>query len=301
MEDKIKYYLDETDQIEVDGHTLSRLYLAEHHPRLDKASQYAVFGEDNADRKMGGYIESLDQISDKFTAYDDVAWVDASSRVYGDSYIGAGTTIKNSTVANSTVQKGYLWSIVRNSTVRNSTVYNVFDSEVSDSYCSKYVKDSTVVNSRITSHVFDSNVSNSVVKGNTYSQIQNAQLDNVQHKGSISGTFSNIRQGDISTHQLWYRDKGYTTRPDILKTVTLLVGPDNTALTNNDHSHIRLINDKVFELGDVSCDELIQVMSEVVDGKTIGTRKTLEILETVGEQEVLNDADLDFGETELGR
>ena len=31
MEDKIKYYLDETDQIEVDGHTLSRLYLAEHH------------------------------------------------------------------------------------------------------------------------------------------------------------------------------------------------------------------------------------------------------------------------------
>lgn len=212
-----------------------------------------------------------------------------------------GTTIKNSTVADSTVQKGYLWSIVRNSTVRNSTVYNVFDSEVSDSYCSKYVKDSTVVNSRITSHVFDSNVSNSVVKGNPYSQIQNAQLDNVQHKGSISGTFSNIRQGDISTHQLWYRDKGYTTRPDILKTVTLLVGPDNTALTNNDHSHIRLINDKVFQLGDVSSDELIQAMSEVVDGKTIGTRKTLEILETVGEQEVLNDADLDFGETELGR
>ena len=29
MENKIKYYLDETDQIEVDGHTLSRLYLAE--------------------------------------------------------------------------------------------------------------------------------------------------------------------------------------------------------------------------------------------------------------------------------
>ena len=28
----------------------------------------------------------------------------------------------------------------------------------------------------------------------------------------------------------------------------------------------------------------------------LGTRKTLEILETVGEQEVLNDADLDFEE-----
>ena len=79
MTKKVIYYLDETDQIEVDGHTLSRLYLAEHNPRLDKAShkasQYAVFGEDNSDRKMGGYIESLDQISDKFTAYDDVAWV----------------------------------------------------------------------------------------------------------------------------------------------------------------------------------------------------------------------------------
>ena len=191
--------------------------------------------------------------------------------------------------------------ILQNTTLDWIKRHNMLFLVKSDSYCSKYVKDSTVVNSRITSHVFDSNVSNSVVKGNPYSQIQNAQLDNVQHKGSISGTFSNIRQGDISTHQLWYRDKGYTTRPDILKTVTLLVGPDNTALTNNDFSNIRLINDKVFELGDVSCDELIQVMSEVVDGKTIGTRKTLEILETVGEQEVLNDADLDFGETELGR
>lgn len=161
---------------------------------------------------------------------------------------------------------------------------------------SKYVRDSTVVNSRITSHVFDSNVSNSVIKGNQYSQVINANLNDVQHKGSISGTFSNIRQGDISTHQLWYRDKGYTNRPDILKTVTLLVGPDNIALTNNDHSHIRLINDKVFQLGDVSCDELTEAMSEVVDGKTIGTHKTLEILDTVGEQEVLNDADLDFGD-----
>ena len=47
----------------------------------------------------------MDILSDKFTAYDDVAWVDASSRVYGDSHIGAGTTIKNSTVADSTVQK----------------------------------------------------------------------------------------------------------------------------------------------------------------------------------------------------
>lgn len=299
MEDKIKYYLDETDQIEVDGHTLSRLYLAEHHPRLDKASQYAVFGEDNSGRKMGGYIESLDQISDNFTEYDDVAWIDVTSRVYGNSHIGAGATIQNSDIIDSVVHKGYIISVVRNSTVRNSTVYNVLDSEVSDSYCSKYVRDSSVVNSRITCHVSNSNVSDSVIKGNQYSQVINANLNDVHHKGSISGTFSNIREGDISTHQLWYRDKGYTNRPDILKTVTLLVGPDNTALTNNDYSHICLVSNKVFELGDTSGDELLQAMSEVVYGKTIGTRKTLEILETVSEQEVLNDTDLDFEERVL--
>lgn len=59
---KVKYYLDETDQIEVDGHTLSRLYLAEN-PKPGSVSHEAIFGEDNSNREMGGYVESLANIS----------------------------------------------------------------------------------------------------------------------------------------------------------------------------------------------------------------------------------------------
>ena len=298
MAKKVKYYLDETDQIEVDGHTLSRLYLAEHNPRLSKSANYAICGEDNSDRQMGGYIENLNQISDKIDGYNDVAWVNETSRVYGDSYIESGVTVQNSTIIDSTVKEGYIVSVIRNSTVKNSTVYTVADSEVSNSYCTKDVRDSTISNSRITNHVFNSQVTDSIVSGNKYSQICNAHLDNVHYKGSMSGTFSDIQSEHISTYQLWYRDKGYTTRPDILKSVTLLVGPDNVALTNNDHQSIRLVNDKEIPLGDVSCEELLREMSDVVDGKTVGTQKTLGILESVREIEVLTDSDLDFGEVE---
>lgn len=300
MAKKVKYYLDKTDQIEVDGHTLSRLYLAEHNPRLNKSANYAIFGEDNSDRQMGGYIENINQMSDKIDGYNDVAWVNETSRVYGNSHIESGVTVQNSTVIDSTVKEGYIVSVIRNSIVKNSTVYTVTDSEVSNSYCTKDVRDSTVLNSRLTNHVFNSQISDSVISGGKYSQICNANLHNVQYKGSMSGTFSGIQSEHISTYQLWYRDKGYTTRPDILKTVTLLVGPDNVALTNNDHRSIRLVNDKEIPLGDVSCEELLREMSGVVDGKTVGTQKTLEILESVRELEVLTDSDLDF-EDELSR
>lgn len=71
---KVKYYLDETDQIEVDGHTLSRLYLAEN-PKPNSISHEAIFGEDNSNREMGGYIESLANISSDMTGSGYFAWV----------------------------------------------------------------------------------------------------------------------------------------------------------------------------------------------------------------------------------
>lgn len=37
---KVKYYLDETDQIEVDGHILSRLYLAENQNMVTMVKVY---------------------------------------------------------------------------------------------------------------------------------------------------------------------------------------------------------------------------------------------------------------------
>lgn len=93
---KVKYYLDETDQIEVDGHTLSRLYLAEN-PKPDSVSHEAIFGEDNSNRQMGGYIESLSNISSDMTESGYFAWVDnEASCDYGrqpDRIVGFGLAV----------------------------------------------------------------------------------------------------------------------------------------------------------------------------------------------------------------
>ena len=64
---KVQYYLDETDQIEVDGHTLSRLYLAPDvaYPSDSILSRYAVYGEDNTNKYMvkitltNGWVDTL--------------------------------------------------------------------------------------------------------------------------------------------------------------------------------------------------------------------------------------------------
>ena len=59
---EVKYYLDETDQIEVDGHTLSRLYLAPDQSlsrEFIESLGFAIYGEDNSDRILGGHVESL--------------------------------------------------------------------------------------------------------------------------------------------------------------------------------------------------------------------------------------------------
>lgn len=76
---RINYYLDKSDQIEVDGHTLSRLYLSPKQSfsfRDIASSKLAIFGQDNTDKKMGGYVESLKNIPRNLTTLDTIAWVD---------------------------------------------------------------------------------------------------------------------------------------------------------------------------------------------------------------------------------
>lgn len=99
---KVKYYLDETDQIEVDGHTLSRLYLAEN-PKPNSVSRYAVFGEDNSNQQMGGYVESLNNISSDMTESGYFAWIDDESQVYGNTTIARGARVIRSTVVDSNI------------------------------------------------------------------------------------------------------------------------------------------------------------------------------------------------------
>ena len=99
MEEKVQYYLDTEDQITIDGHTLSRLYLKEplkekRFKLSDREGDYAVYGQEQDNAYRGGYVESLDSLPKK--SFDGrVAWVDENSKVYGDTKITPITTIIN--------------------------------------------------------------------------------------------------------------------------------------------------------------------------------------------------------------
>ena len=293
---KVKYYLDETDQIEVDGHTLSRLYLAEAVPDPFKSegySKYAIFGEDNTKRAMGGYVENLDILSKNVSAIDEPAWVHADSKVYGNSRIAAGATIHNSTVIDSKINNYTIFSKVFDSRIVNSTVSDVRNSLITDSTCDKWVEDSNIETSTIKSKTFSSSVKNSTLTGTKNSYIKNADLENVKHHGSIAGTFSNIKPGDITIHPISMYDKdNFTIR------LNLLEGPNGeSALTQNDEYSTIITDNLRLEWGDIVLDELYDILTRELNGKMIGKPATIKTIESIQERQVLTDSDLDFDDS----
>lgn len=287
---KVNYYLDETDQIEVDGNTLSRLYLAEEPPELfTKMHDYAIYGEDNTNRKMGGYVESLDCLTDTVTYHGHICWVDEDSRVYGDSKIGRDVTIHRSTIANSKVtQARGAW--VADSTIINSTVNLVKASAIINSTCTKEVLSSSICDSHLKVPVTGATVDSSRVSGPSSAVIFNADLANVNHHGSLSGTFRDISEGDITTHTLYYRNgKGKTSD------MSLLIDTNgHTAVTFSPPYYRTLLDKTEFRMGDITLNGLKDIMSTIVDGKTIGTPKTIELLESLDASMVLTDDDFDL-------
>lgn len=282
---KVKYYLDETDQIEVDGHTLSRLYLAEN-PKPNSISHEAIFGEDNSNREMGGYIESLANISSDMTGSGYFAWVDEASCVYGNSIVPCGARVIRSTVADSTILSNNGNAYVVDSTVKNSTVSEVHESVVADSTCTREVWWSSVHNSTVKSEVSCSTVRNSTLTATKYSRILHADLNNVTHKGRLSGTFENISEGDISEHTLYCRTPWNTG-----DSIKLLVGPEgNLALCD-----VISLPDGQHGVGDTTRDELLDVLRTPLGGKTVGNAKSIALVEELASP-VLTDDDLDFGE-----
>ena len=282
---KVKYYLDKTDQIEVDGHTLSRLYLAEN-PKPDSVSHEAIFGEDNSNRQMGGYIKSLDNISSNMTGSGYFAWVDEASCVYGNSIVPCGARVIRSTVAYSTILSNNGNAYVVDSTVKNSTVSEVHESVVVDSTCTREVWSSSIYNSSVKSEVSCSTVRNSTLTSTKYSRILHANLDNVTHKGRLSGTFRNISEGDISEHTLYCRTPWNTNY-----SIKMLVGPEgNLALCD-----VISLPEGQYGVGDTTREELLDVLRTPLDGKTVGNAKSIVLVEQL-EAPVLTDSDLDFGE-----
>ena len=287
---EVKYYLDETDQIEVDGHTLSRLYLTPDvaYPSDGILSRYAVYGEDNTNKWMGGYVESVDNLSDNIVGRGWIAWVDSDSKVYGKSEIGAGCLIQNATIINSQVRGGHHTSKVLDSTVISSVVHDVENSRVKNSTCDRLVSNSTLENSNIT--------------GPKNSLVVDANLTNVKHHGSISGTFSDIEPGDITVHDM----KAIVEIPIRSIRSTYYIYPTNSfqllqdtkgnfALTDNASGEYQFGNTK-FPVGDVDFDVLYTHLNSDLNGEPIGKPKTLKKLEEIRESMTLTDSDLDFGE-----
>ena len=293
----VTYYLDETDQIEVDGHTLSRLYLGE--PVRDAFTNpgYAVFGEDNSNRKMGGYVESLSNLSNTVDYLDKPAWVMADSMVYGNSKLGSGACIYNSTIKDSKVQCYKLTGTnVYDSHVTNSTIGAVRGSTIVNSNCTRFVYNSDIYNSNLKLETYNSTIRDSQIAGSKQACIKNANLTNVNHHGSIAGTFSDIEQGDISTHTLNASDiYGYYTP------LILLEGPDeHFALSVNHVGNVKLSSGVQLAHGDVNIDELHDLLTQEIDGKTVGKQSALQKLAEIKDRIVLTDSDLDFGD-ELSR
>lgn len=284
---KVKYYLDETDQIEVDGHTLSRLYLAEN-PKPNSISHEAIFGEDNSNREMGGYIESLANISSNMTGSGYFAWVDEASCVYGNSIVPCGARVIRSTVADSTILANNGNAYVVDSTVKNSTVSEVHESVVVDSTCTREVWSSSIYNSSVKSEASCSTVRNSTLTSTKYSKIAHANLTNVTHKGSLSGTFENISEGDISEHVLYCRTPWGTN--------------DSIKLLVDTNGHLALRNvislpEGQYGIGDTTREELLDVLRTPLDGKTVGTEEAIEIVESLTPEITLSDSDFDLDNT----
>ena len=283
---KVKYYLDETDQIEVDGHTLSRLYLAEN-PKPDSVSHEAIFGEDNSNRQMGGYIESLSNISSDMTGSGYFAWVDDESRVYGNTTISRGARVIRSTVVDSNIVPNNGNAFVVDSVVKNSKVSDVHESTIEDSTCTKEVWNSSIYNSNVKSEVVYSTIHDSTLTSTKYSKIAHANPTNVTHKGSLRGTFENISEGDISEHTIYCRTPWNTN-----DSIKLLVGPEgNLALCD-----VISLPDGQHGVGDTTRDELLDTLRTPLNGKTVGNTKSIALVEQL-EAPVLTDDDLDFGDS----
>ena len=292
MTKKVNYYLDQTDQIEVDGHTLSRLYLAEVLVENEFTSGYAVFGEDNNGREMGGYVESLDNISNETDCIfqsPKIAWVDEKSKVYGTSRIQSGAHICTSTIIDSDVQYD---ECVHGSVISNSKVKTVMNSAIYDSCCYDTVEDSVIKNSEVDTYTINSTISDSTLTNIKHSRIINANLNNVEYHGSLSGTFSDVREDDIERYQLSYRNQF-----DEKENMQLLVGPSNIAVMQLEEQNIKLVNGETIPVGDITLEKLSSLMNEIVDEQPIGGKKALKLLDKLSEREILTDSDLDFGET----
>ena len=278
--EKVQYYLDTDDQITVDGHTLSRLYLKEPlkepNPLLDK--EYAVYGYDHKGKVVrGGYIESLDSLP-TVARYGDIAWIYEDSKVYGDTKITTTASIIRSTIVDSKINGGAPWGTqIVDSTVRNSTLHSdCRGSLVENSLCTKSVYNSEIKNSEIKRNsVFDSKITDSQISAKNEKKIINANLTNVRHVGGLAGTFSDLKPGDIKTHPIYFKNGRFQEMNQ------LIIGPNNELALYNDIEDEYNDYEIMVPAGDISKQDLLDFLKQPTEKGTVGNAKSIEFVESL--------------------
>ena len=278
--EKVQYYLDTDDQITVDGHTLSRLYLKEplkeKHPIFDY--EHAVYGYNHKGKvRYGGYVESLDSLPKK-SEDGIIAWVDEDSKVYGDTKITSPASIIRSTIVDSKIQGGGPFgNRIVDSKVHNSILHSdCYNSKVNNSICSKPVYNSEILSSKIKQNiVHNSRVVKSQISAKNEKKIVNADLINVKHEGGLAGTFRDLEPGDIKTHPIYY------TNGKLHKTNQLIIGPSNELALYNDIENEYDDYKVMLPAGDITKQELLDFLQQSTETGTVGNKKSIEFVQSI--------------------
>ena len=294
--EKVQYYLDTDDQITVDGHTLSRLYLKEplkEERLMPFQGEYAVYGHEHKGKVFrGGYVESLDSLPTT-TLNGNITWVDEHSKVYGDTKISQVTSIIRSTIVDSQITSGSPWVHISDSTIRNSTMNSdCHDSTIENSHCTKPVYRSEIKNSKIKQNrVIGSKITDSQISAKSEKIIENAHLTNVKHIGGLAGTFSDLNPGDIKMHPIYYQNGPFH------ETQQLIIGPDNKLALHGDIENT--FYDVIIPAGDITKQELLDFLKQPTEKGTIGNAKSIEFVESLSTPEELEIDDIVIGLSEL--
>lgn len=193
---KSVFYCDEQDSLDYNGHKLYRLVLE--NPPEHFIERFPGDFDANRSVMVGGYVES----ADNFNCDDEyhVHWVDQNSIVAG-TIIPKKTFVEKSILENVTLIGKGPGRITETLAIDSTLANNMIRSDIRNSYCNSFVSDSTITNSSIKNvQVADAIIDNSTLYDKSRAYVHDAKLTNVTHDGSLVGTFSDMKRGDISSY-----------------------------------------------------------------------------------------------------
>lgn len=277
----VKYFLDTNDQVTVDGYVLSRLYLE---AKDDFYFDYQHIDDDINTYGIvkGGYVEKLENLSNKVSKSKAIAWVGENSYVYGDTVIPTAITVRNSKLFNVQIKdlgvalSDFTGKTITDVIAKNSTIpSDCYRATIENSTVTQLVTDSTIKNSTLTkTRVLYSVVENSTITNKNIGAVSHANLVNVEHTGNLTGTWSNVK--NVKHQTLYYRvNRGHDYETS--GNVQLYFGDDNLALFGSEMNHDT--DEEYFGMGDTDKDFLLSLFKQPFETGFSGTKKTIEFIE----------------------